>query len=433
MSFSRRSVMIPLASGAGRHGRMAHVHADGTKPTNDAKLSPEIALLNDCKLYPAGAIALAAVRQLALKPSGLALIQRLGQPPKTAYLSVSNAPELYGLTPENSSSAQLGLALAMIMYQAQSQVQLVIATGELATKSSLSHARDGHPQDVPVQPVGLIEQKLETVRQLLDDYKGGPFSSSIPFFFPRYTGQGEETLAVHRAEFERVTAAYREQGISLKLHPVSSLQEALRVLGLRRVKPRIGDRVAIGAAAGIALAGMTAFAAERWIERPIGIEFAPIQLTTGEAAASPFPARQFPDGGVQQLSICFNANGLPIYTAGNWMVLRALIPNADSPGLNRYHFAVVIVSESEIKVFPPIAWGVTPGAPEASIRLPVRDVEETNKLIVLARRLWPFDTEALRTHLEGALKGKPPSERINAAVNALVKEAPGYLDYSFRH
>ncbi len=286
--------MIPLASAAGRHGRIAHVHADGTKPTNDAKLSPEIALLNDCKLYPAGAIALAAVRQLALKPSGLALIQRLGQPPKTAYLSVSNAPELYGLTPENSSSAQLGLALAMIMYQGQSPVQLVIATGELATKSSLSHARDGHPQDVPVKPVGLIEPKLETVRQLLDDYKGGPFSSSIPFFFPKYTGEGEETLAVHRAEFERVTAAYREHGIILKLHAVSSLQEALRVLGLKRVKPQIRDRVALGVVAGMALTGIAASAAEYWLKRPIGIEFAPIILTNGEGRRARFLRGRFP-------------------------------------------------------------------------------------------------------------------------------------------
>jgi hypothetical protein len=38
----------------------------------------------------------------------------------------------------------------------------------------------------------------------------------------------------------------------------------------------------------------------------------------------------------------------------------------------------------------------------------------------------------LRNRLEVALQGKAPGERINAAVNVLVNEAPGYLDYSFR-
>ena len=66
------------------------------------------------------------------------------------------------------------------------------------------------------------------------------------------------------------------------------------------------------------------------------------------------------------------------------------------------------------------------------LSLPIKGPAEAGKLVVLARRTGPFDTEALRARLAAAVEGKAPAERINAAVNSLVKEAPGYLDYSFQ-
>ena len=426
--------MIPLALAGGKQGRIGYVHADGTKPSNDAKLIPEIALLNDCKLYPAGTIAQAAIRQIALRSSTLAPAQWLGQA-KPAYLSVSNAPNLYGMTPENSASAQLGLALAIAMYQCQSTARLAIATGELVTRANLSPAGNGSPKDVPVAPVGLIDAKLQTIHRLLDDYKGGAFSASIPFFFPKFTGTGEETLAVHGEDFERVAAAYRERGILLSLHPVSTLREALRILGLKQVKPSFLDRAILTGLAGLVAAGLAGLAMDYWAGRPIAMAFEPIALTTGEALPSPFPARQLADGSVEQLRLCYSADGMPLYTAGSWIVFRVAIENPASwaGNIGRYYFAAIAVSEqSGVKVFPPETWGATPGEREASLRLPIKDVAEANKLIVLARRFRTFDTEELRAQAAAIVAAKPPAERINAAVNALVKAAPGYLDYSFQ-
>jgi hypothetical protein len=434
MSLGRRSVMIPLASAAGKHGRIAHVHADGGRPSNEAKLIPEIALLNDCKLYQAGTIALAALRQVALRPSRLAVTQWLGQPPP-AYLSVSNAPDLYGMATENSKSAQLGLALALAMYQCQSTARLVIATGELQTDATLGHANGGSLTNVPVGPVGLIEAKLESVGRLLDDHKGGAFSAAIPFFFPKCTSKGEETLAMHGAEFDRIVAAYRERGIQLKLHPVSCLQDALHVLGLNRVPPTIRDRLTLAAAASVLVAGMAAAAVHWWLARPIALEFATYELSTGEAVQTPFPARPLKDGSFEEIESCFNAGGVPIYPAERGIVLHVVIkdPVSWTEILGGYHFAVVTVSElSGAKVFPPETWNAGPSDREVSIGLPIDDVAETNALMVLAKRFTPFDTEALQSRLAALVAQKPPPERINTAVNALAKTAPGFVLYSFQ-
>jgi hypothetical protein len=276
---------------------------------------------------------------------------------------------------------------------------------------------------------------LETVRRLLDDYKGGAFSASIPYFFPKYVSSGEETLTVHAEAFEKVAAAYREQGIQLDLHPVSTLREALLILGLKRLKPTLLDRAAVAGVAGLLAAGVAGLAIQYWATRPIAVAFAPIALTTGDSLVSPFPAHQLADGSVEQQRLCHGADGMPLYAAGSWIVFRVLIesPVSWTEAISPYHFAAIAVSEqSGVKVFPPKEWGAIPGQREASLRLPIKDVEEATKLIVLAQRLKPFDTEALREQTAAIVAQKPPPERINAAVNALVKAAPGYIEYSFQ-
>ena len=71
------------------------------------------------------------------------------------------------------------------------------------------------------------------------------------------------------------------------------------------------------------------------------------------------------------------------------------------------------------------------GRSELGLVLPVGGPTEKNKLIILARRLRPFDARGLRAELETVLSGKGASDRINVAVTHLAGSAPGYLDYSF--
>lgn len=429
MSPSRRSVLIPLASGSGKYGRIAHVHADGNRPSNDAKLIPEIALLNDCKLYQAGAIALAAVRQVAPKPSRLAVTGWL-KPPAPAYLSVSNAPDLYGMALENSESAQLGLALALVMYQCQGTVRLAMATGKLETKAPLGRVRGRSLEDVPVCPVGLMEAKLDCVGRLLDDYKGGAFSETITFFFPRYTVEGGETLAQYREKFEGIVACYSSRGIELRLCPVSRLQDALQVLELNSLPATLTDRLTLIAAAFGLVTGTAGAAAHWWLAQPITLEFARYQLDTGEKVQTPFPVRLRHGDSFEEVQGCVNAAGIHFYPVDLGIAFRAVVTDRDSwtEAVAGYHFAVVTVSaQSGVKVLPPDV--LLPSGREVSVVVPTSDVAESNALFVLAKRFAPFDTEALRARL--AVLQVPPGERINAALNVLSKAAPGYLSHMF--
>ena len=225
MSFKARRVMIPLASAGGAEGRIAHIRADGVKPVNDAKLIPEIALLNDCRLYRAGEVAAAAIRELGIGSDQV--VTRLGLH-RRAYLAPINAPDFRGLSPNNSASAELGLALAILMYEGQSEATVAIATGELDSGKSLHLL-----QDVPVKPVGSMGEKIETIKTYLADHMGAAVAPRIPFLFPATTPEGEATLTAYKADFERLLATYRERGVELSLHPVSRLREALSVLKIK--------------------------------------------------------------------------------------------------------------------------------------------------------------------------------------------------------
>lgn len=422
MKPASRTVIVPLGASGGK-GKAAYVHAGGARPANEARLIPEIALLNDCRLYPAGTIALAAIRRLDLKPGGLALSRWFGVSPGSAYLSVSNAPELYGLTPENSASAQLGLALALLMHQCQSPARVAVATGELAV-DDLASVLEGGRDNVGVKPVGMLAQKFEAIGRLLIDYKGAALSSSLPLFFPRRMETGEETAAAHTETLVALEALYRAQGVTLAVHPVDSLREAAAILGADRLPTSRLDRALTGALlAAPLLAG--AAAEEHWrLSQPIPMSFAAFRLEDG--VEIPTPARIVRGEGGQEIVVpeCRNNRGKPVYAVGD-----RLLFNVSGGGP---YLAIATISEhSEVKVFPPQSWGGARPDDGGGLSLPIKGPAEAGKLVVLARRTGPFDTEALRARLAAAVEGKAPAERINAAVNCLVKEAPGYLDYSF--
>jgi len=424
--------MIPLAPAGGAGGRIAHIRADGVKPINDAKLIPEIALLNDCRLYHAGDAARTAIRELDLGSDGI--LARLKRTRRAAYLSPMNAPDLRSLSPNNSASAQFGLALASLMYQCQSKAQIAIATGELVTDKSLFQAA-ASTSDAAVKPVGLMGEKLETIRAHLDDYVGGALAPWVPFFFPTRTPDGEDTLALYKPEFERLVAAYRDRGVDLTLHPVSSLREALPVLGIKGPGLDSLYKLLLAALALMAVFLVFAGAFHLWLARPIELAFGGIVLATNERLASPFPVGRSSDGAMETLTACSDFAGRPVYPTDAAIAFRAVVANPSTwtDWFGPYHFAVLTVSDkSGAKVFAPAMWGGSSGGErEVSARLSIKDAEESNKLVILARRGKPFDTEALRSRLSAIIANTAPPDRINAVVNAVVGDAPGYLDYSF--
>jgi hypothetical protein len=314
------------------------------------------------------------------------------------------------------------------MHKCQTSVRMVVATGELAAGDFEGGLSGAARDDVRIKPVGMLREKIEAVGRLLEDYRGGTLSPSLLFFFPRHLDNGEETGVVCAEALKTLTALYKSYGVTLRLRPVSTLREAVRVLGVQRLPPSRLDRVLTGSLfAVLAMAGMAGML--HWLSwRPIPIQFESIQLKNGSLAPSPVRAVHRPNGAWEKQDVCTHSSGLPLFAAGDKLILSI------SAGGN--YVAIASVSEqSGVKVFPPKTWegGQPPGGGSnvVSVELPIEAPPEKGKIMVLAQRFFPFDTEKLRARLTAAMDGKPPAERVNAAVNSLVKEAPGYRDYSF--
>jgi hypothetical protein len=448
MAWSSRTVLIPLATPTYDRGSIARIQADGGRPVRDeVGLNPQIAELGDWNLYEAGAIALGAIRRLGLRPRGLGLTQRFRPGVVSGYLSATNGPDLRGLASENTRSAELGLALGLLMYAGQSRDRIVIATGCLARDTG---PNSDPSDDVAVQPVGEINGKIEALIRSLDAQKGGAYARRVLFFLPIKTLSGESTPAAHAGELRGLREAFREKCIEIEVCPVASLHEALRKLGIDALETTAADRLLARGFAGVLVAAAVSLLFYRWLVTPLDLAFAVVPLTTGEEVLSPVRAvYDTRDGAFRMREACFGEQRLPVYRAGESLVFRAVL-KARSPlvqALGGYHFAVVGVSEeSGLKVYPPETFrAFGPRRPLAasevqarledfdlSAVLPIVGPREKSKLIVLVRKLSPFDTKALHDFLTSALIGRQPAERINTVVTRLAGFAPGYVDYSFQ-
>jgi hypothetical protein len=448
MAFSPRVVLIPLAASGGAGGRLARAQADGSAPgRNEAGLNPRIAELADWHLYEAGAIALGAVRRLNLPHRRLALFQRLRPATAYPYLSVTNGPDIIGLQPENTQSAELGLALGVLMYAGQSSAEQVIATGCLDRQA---WSGSGRQDDVRVLPVSEIGKKIVALRDSLASQKGAALATQVQFFLPATTIDGADTLAEHRQALDDLAAAFKRKDIELEVCPVESLRDAASTLGIGFYEVTTADRVASAALAAAACLIVVALGAAAWLNAPIQLAYGAVATANGERV--PTPLRAVFDSTRAKYVLegtCIGAQGLPTFQVDDSLVL-------DVQATDRYRafgawpdhrFVVVAVSErSGVKVFPPETIGAVndretggeDSSPDIrqsgkllSIQIPVGPPAEENKVIILARRLLGFDADDLLDELEEVIADKPPSARINAVVSHLAGRAPGYLDYSF--
>src|SRR5262249_30191456 len=149
MAFSAREVLIPLV-GSGEAGALCRVAADGhLPPQHPAHLDRSISELLEGGLYQAGQQARAAVRRLQLG----GWLRR----PAPVAVSIVNPGDVAGLAPDNSASAELGLALAMLMFTTQSPNRIVIASGALESGSA--------DLDCPIRPVHHLRAKFVLVEK----------------------------------------------------------------------------------------------------------------------------------------------------------------------------------------------------------------------------------------------------------------------------
>jgi hypothetical protein len=426
MPFSSREVLIPLV-GAGGKGALCRVAADGRLPPNHpAQLDRAISELLESGLYQAGQQARAAVRRLKLGGSWL------NQPAPVA-LSIVNPGDVAGLAPDNSASAEVGLAVAMLMYIAQCPSQTVIATGALDVNSADS--------DGPIRPVHHLTGKFSTAERYFRQ-SGVPAPPAL-FFTPETDVDGSPIEEKHADSIRALGT------IGIEVVPVRSLRAAgarLKALQLRQRSHELwlqrGAAVAAIVAA-IAAADLLFSAGKSWLSnRPIPMQFLSVSLPDGRILQTPIRYHEKPDGTSDSLSPCHTNTDLPIYRAGDRLAAKVQSGSPDDWvgmfGANHHVLVAVsapaqvneLASRPVVKILPlPAPDAVRPGG-EVGFMV---EVQESDELVVLlAQRFKSFDGNRLAAEIHELLDPLKPGERVNAARRFLQNAAPGALAYLFR-
>ncbi|UYO54597.1 hypothetical protein [Rhodopseudomonas palustris] len=338
-------------------------------------------------------------------------------------LAIVNPGDVTGLAPDNSASAELGLALAKLMYIAQSPAALVIATGALDT--------GGGEANVRIRPIHHLRTKLSHVLE----YFGQPGVSSPPELF--FTPETDVDGALVVQKYAELIACLRTIGIIVV--PVGTLRDAAAKLGAMRIaagaRQRWGRR-AIIAAGLLATMMLGLFVAS---ERSIVLEFMPRAFADGRIVETPVRLRELVEGGEHVAPPCTPSHGLPLFQVGEQFAAEVRSGDVDGwmEAIDRhYHVLVAVSAKSGSKVLtlpaPTNATGIKAGD-TIRYRFDIVDgPDEDNLIVVLARRWRPFDAERLSTELHHRLDHLQPTERLAAARAYLASVAPGALEFMFR-
>lgn len=432
----RRSVLIPIVAPGAEAGRLLHVLARageaGPAVDDPRKLDRTIAALYEHRLYRAGLAALGAVARVARRPTPLlGGWLGTGDTGHGAVLTAVNGQDFKGLTEDNAGSAELGLALALMMQAGRSGPAAVYATGALDRGATLDGVA---APGVAILPVGGLVAKLAAVGASVGLADGGAGASrTAHLFLPDRTLDGQTTAHVHRAEIAQLVATFAARGVTLAVHPVATLDQALDVLGIRRLPRPPRERAAIG----LALTGIAAAAigigAWGWLTGPVTLAFGTLAAPNGASIATPFATKiDVADGRLVPRPVCRGPDGVPLFRAGEQLVMK--IEVTDETPLVRHlggtRFAIIGLSEiSGVREWPEELIGGDGTAP-LLVRIPIADgTPETNTIVVLAQRVRRFSGLALRDDVRAVMDKAPREERLNAALAYLARRAPGHLVY----
>jgi hypothetical protein len=191
--------------------------------------------------------------------------------------------------------------------------------------------------------------------------------------------------------------------------------------------------VAVSALAGLALIGFYAF------DRPIPLKFSLVALADGHIARTPTRIAESGMEAERLLPDCRSAYGLPVFGAGDTLALRVGSPSESFrlPLLSRQYYLLVVVPEtSDLKVFT-FEENVNRGRADTDQQLAFKLVipegpDQSNLLMVMARRFEPFGARQIERDLHAKLDSLKPSARISNAGNLLSKITSNSLIYVFR-
>jgi hypothetical protein len=427
MSFTPREVLIPLV-GSAAGGALCRVAADGyLPPHHPAHLDRAISDLLESGLYQAGQQARAAVRRLKVNGGWF-------HRPAPVALSIVNPGDVAGLAPDNSTSAELGLALAMLMYVTQSPSGTVIASGALEANSA--------DADGPIRAVHHLRAKFAVLEKYFR--QSGVSSPPAVFFTPEMDVDGVPIADKHADSVQALRA------LGIEVVPVSSLRAAAARLKALRLQQRphevwlrrggIAGLVLLAVAAGKVSVSVSGALLSRV---PIPMEFLASALGDGRIVQTPARFHRKSDNISYPALPCRTATGLPLYRVGDTLAAKIRSGSPDDwVGMfgPNYHVLVAIAptggtgadSKPVIKVLPFATPWDGPVRPGEKIEFS-DDVQEADELVVvLAQRFEPFDRDRLAAELHQRLDPLQPSERVNAATNFLRRSAPGWLEYVFR-
>lgn len=408
----------------------------------DLRLAPVAApLLNSgsTHLFDSGCTAIMAVRKLGLDASRWALWQWLR---RYAWI---DSRQLYAADtlPDLGHSAELGLALALLAPIAGFRGTLM-ATGSLTPPDEVLTVQ-GDPLGVRVQhtpahrelrdtdaPVYAVAQTAAKLRRLAASWPGG--SGGALCFTPIQDRNGDlvDTLPE--------TRALRAAGIEVV--PVASLGEAARRLECRRWPLLLADWAALTLLA-ILVVGAAFLIWRAW---PI-----PLAFERGGGAAGysePFIACITPDERHTRPKALPRADAIARIGPGQKLAWTVKVGNAEAwdarllrvlDPLGYYLLFAMVFADGtvELQDHAPAgkeraaspAFRAVPGEPwQQWVEMPITGAPGEHTLVVLARRGRPFDIRALRHGLD-TLDLESRSDKINAAVNYLQAQAPGFLDF----
>jgi hypothetical protein len=458
-------IFIPIVTGPpeARAARLWEVgcrHASlsetaSARMLDDKKIEPTLHFLGKLNRYKSGMNGLGAVRRLLRDTSpdgGAADDFDLEEALRNRRL-VSAEGAAWGGTIEEHSS-DLGLGLALLLHLAQTQPAVLAATG------GLGNAEDAKSDyDLPVTPVRDVPAKLQA---MLEKKRGGGVLGELACVFtPQqyYAGDGELAWV----EQLPVVEALRQAGV--RVHPVGSFGAAAQILGiepntrarLRRellaseTRRRWLRRAAFGLP--LALLLLVSGGLARFLIQPIALEWRPLTRAAAQAepyllcfdragqadsrrALAKFGPAAAPIAPVSgRLAWDMRAGGLE--EAASWQnkLLRSM-------GYGGYYLAVVLVGKdsgiTDNAVFIP----KQTASGSAPVRLPAGAVwsyslaldgqAEESRLLILANRLKPFDSEALKTRLKQRFQPRAGGLDLPAVEHYLAEQANVILHFPFQ-
>lgn len=338
---------------------------------------------------------------------------------------------------DRSSDLGIGLALLLGLMASGRPIVALAATGQLGAfkKQALN--------DLPVEPVGALEEKLEAL--LAEKQRGGGAVDAVTYVFtPRETATGVKVV-----ELDVAQRLQRMPGI--KLYPVGSFGEAAAILG---IKPRPPWR--LFALAGSALLAVAlSVSAARFLARPATLEWLPAEA--GWAAepyvvcldAQRLPVKPHPVGAAGSLprvpaqgELAWKVKAGQQQEAEHWLYRALQTFGYDT----RYHLAMVLIGQStgvrartvnlpahsERETVPA---RVNPGGVWRH-RADLDGTAEPSLLVLLANRFQGFDPEALQQALQAELASErhrgPAGIDLEAAKHFLEKQADVSLSFPFQ-